>query len=517
MKRPLLFLLAFALGPAIGGCSDDSPATTTTEATGSTSAIGSTTAVIDTTGGVTSEPTTTIDSSVPMTTTDSSTDAPTSGSSGESTGAAPVCGDGVVGGDEACDDAGESAACNADCTVAVCGDAQLNAAAGEECDDGNDVDTDNCVAGCKNATCGDGFVFPDNEGCDDGNQVDDDACSNTCALASCGDKIVQMGEDCDDGNADDTDACLQTCVKASCGDGAIQAGVETCDDSGESLTCDLDCTAAMCGDGVINMTAKETCDDKVESKLCDTDCTAATCGDSKVNMTAGEACDDGNMVDTDACVMGCKAAKCGDGFVQANVEACDDGNMVDNDACTNACKLNQNLSCQAGAVEKSVSPGGTMKVCDHPNNTVCEQDQETLCPVNWHLCSLKEFNNRNANWNYAVGSNNPNPVVVGEIYCRPNNSGAGHITLGPYGINNLGTDSTFNCGYGSSRPNSCPANYGCNELFVEALCCSPNPKCGNGAVDDVEEECDDGNNVETDDCLNSCTWRLPSAHGIGGC
>ncbi|HEY8379225.1 MAG TPA: hypothetical protein VIK91_22180, partial [Nannocystis sp.] len=82
--------------------------------------------------------------------------------------------------------------------------------------------------------------------------------------------------------------------------------------------------------------------------------------------------------------------------------------------------------------------------------------------------------------------------------------------------NNLGQDSTLNCGYGSSRPNSCPANYGCNELHVQALCCAPNPKCGNGVVDDVEEECDDGNNIETDDCLNTCTWRVPRAHGLDG-
>ena len=90
-----------------------------------------------------------------------------------------------------------------------------------------------------------------------------------------------------------------------------------------------------------------------------------------------------------------------------------------------------------------------------------EQDQETLCPANWHLCSWKEFNNRNNGWNYAVGNNNPNPVVVGEIYCRSGNNGAGHHTLGPYnGLTNLGNDTVLNCGYGSARPNSCNSGRG---------------------------------------------------------
>lgn len=146
-----------------------------------------------------------------------------------------------------------------------------------------------------------------------------------------------------------------------------------------------------------------------------------------------------------------------------------------------------------------------MEVCDHPNNAVCEQDVETTCPLNRHLCNFKEFNNRNANWNYPLAGH----VVVAEIYCRTG-GGADHLTLGPYGINNLGQDSTMNCGYGSSRPNSCPANYGCNEQQVEALCCAPTPSCGNGVVDNPEEERDDGNQIETDAGLNACSWRAPA-------
>jgi cysteine-rich repeat protein len=77
--------------------------------------------------------------------------------------------------------------------------------------------------------CGDKFAEAPEE-CDDGNQEDTDACTKACKKAVCGDKIVRSGvEDCDDGNLDNTDACLDSCKKASCGDGFILSGVEKCD------------------------------------------------------------------------------------------------------------------------------------------------------------------------------------------------------------------------------------------------------------------------------------------------
>jgi len=63
-------------------------------------------------------------------------DASSTGSDTEATtGAAePVCGDGIVEGDEACDDGGESASCDIDCTPRVCGDGLVNERADEVCD-----------------------------------------------------------------------------------------------------------------------------------------------------------------------------------------------------------------------------------------------------------------------------------------------------------------------------------------------------------------------------------------------
>ena len=46
----------------------------------------------------------------------------------------------------------------------------------------------------------------------------------------CGNGILEEGEECDDGNDEDTDACLNNCFSAVCGDGVIWDEVEVCDD-----------------------------------------------------------------------------------------------------------------------------------------------------------------------------------------------------------------------------------------------------------------------------------------------
>lgn len=106
---------------------------------------------------------------------------------GTSTGDVAACGDGVVDVGEACDDAGESASCNADCSPASCGDGVVNLAAGEACDDA-----------------------AESVGCD-----------TDCSLAECGDAIrnVTAGEQCDGLDV----------AGAVCLDHGFTGGVVTCD------------------------------------------------------------------------------------------------------------------------------------------------------------------------------------------------------------------------------------------------------------------------------------------------
>ena len=62
----------------------------------------------------------------------------------------------------------------------VCGNGAVEA--NEQCDDGNQINTDACTTVCKTAQCGDGFVNPDTEQCDDGNAVNGDGCSSNCQV-----------------------------------------------------------------------------------------------------------------------------------------------------------------------------------------------------------------------------------------------------------------------------------------------------------------------------------------------
>ncbi len=61
-----------------------------------------------------------------------------------------------------------------------CGDGIIQEHLGEECDDGNDINDDDCTNLCKGG-CGDGKVsFP--ERCDDGNDINGDGCNPRCNL-----------------------------------------------------------------------------------------------------------------------------------------------------------------------------------------------------------------------------------------------------------------------------------------------------------------------------------------------
>lgn len=225
-----------------------------------------------------------------------------------------------------------------------CGDGEVGV--NEECDDGNDDNTDDCIIDpgnevlCRLNVCGDGYVHLTGTGpfeqCDTGNFstdgdciIDDSGGATDCKLATCGDGFLHLRHE---------DPPL-----AGAGD------LEDCDAQGESAFCNLTCTVAACGDGVVNTTSGEECDDGnadnnddciIEKPSVPTqrfggpqllNCVLATCGDTFLHTStvgtpgAGplEQCDDGNTVGGDACPATC-GATCGDGVVSGD-EACDPG------------------------------------------------------------------------------------------------------------------------------------------------------------------------------------------------
>lgn len=126
-----------------------------------------------------------------------------------------VCGNGRVESGEECDPGAfglNTNACNADCTMAVCGDGIINMAAGEECDPGTGSlpgsaeameDTRSCTRFCQISFCGDGIVNEQaGEVCEpDIPDVDTAECNSDCTMAACGDGFVNVaaGEECDPG------------------------------------------------------------------------------------------------------------------------------------------------------------------------------------------------------------------------------------------------------------------------------------------------------------------------------
>lgn len=123
----------------------------------------------------------------------------------------------------------------------------------EECDDGNMSSGDGCSDTCKievQTECGNGEV-EEGEECDDGNTISGDGCSADCAIEpDCGNGDVESGEECDDGNTTSGDGCSADCeleVLPGCGNGVLEA-TEQCDgdvDPGDS------CEAAGYLSGVV--------------------------------------------------------------------------------------------------------------------------------------------------------------------------------------------------------------------------------------------------------------------------
>ncbi|MFH2020083.1 MAG: MopE-related protein, partial [archaeon] len=146
-----------------------------------------------------------------------------------------ICSDGIIQTNEYCDDGvlnGQPLKCNEDCTGitgSICGNSIPEE--GEECDDGNNLNSDSCTNTCENAKCSDGYVWFGHESCDDGNSDNTDSCLNSCEEAACGDTFVQERiEECDDGNTESLDGCNFQCIEETCGDGIIQPILgETCE------------------------------------------------------------------------------------------------------------------------------------------------------------------------------------------------------------------------------------------------------------------------------------------------
>ncbi|MGB1698999.1 MAG: hypothetical protein ACPHRO_03525, partial [Nannocystaceae bacterium] len=142
-----------------------------------------------------------------------------------------VCGDGLVGPGEQCDDGGQNTgSCDIDCTNPACGDGVFNPQA-EDCDPSSA--SPNCSASCTFTAsflsgCGDGSVdiLDPVDQCDDNNIVSGDGCSATCQNEVCGnyrvdvdDTPCMMDAECLGIGPERCDLGTNVCVLEECDDG----------------------------------------------------------------------------------------------------------------------------------------------------------------------------------------------------------------------------------------------------------------------------------------------------------
>lgn len=138
----------------------------------------------------------------------------------------PICKDGILVGNETCDDDGNylnylggAGGCNSTCTGVIVGWTCILSS--------NTTITTTCTA-----VCGDGIVvWPPEDGCDDGNIYDNKGCNANCLGAI-------TGWNCTGGTPTTATSCVPIC-----GDG-ICVGSETCDD-GNSVD-NIGCNAPSC-------------------------------------------------------------------------------------------------------------------------------------------------------------------------------------------------------------------------------------------------------------------------------
>jgi len=203
-------------------------------------------------------------------------------------------------------------------------------------------------------------------------------------------------------------------------------------------------------------------------QICDSEGSWSECVEN--NYPVNEICDDGldndcnTLIDCDdgACVdeVACQSAFvpeseltsdpfCGDGSLDEG-EECDDGNTEDGDSCSAVCVIEPEPEC---ALEETQA---------------CNTDNLGVCAAGTQSCDEQGF------WSECV----QDTASIAEI-CD----------------NQLDDDCN---GLVDCEDSSC----------VEDTACQPEPYCGDGNLDEVEE-CDDGNNEDGDGCSAVCVVELP--------
>lgn len=389
----------------------------------------------------------------------------------------PVCGDGIISGNEQCDDGNtlNGDGCSSICTTTVqCSDTvnndndtNIDFPADMGCDNPNDPTED------PNPICGNNIIER-GEQCDDGNVVSGDGCSALCRITPpvCGNNIINQGEQCDDGNRVNGDGCSISCQTeipptTTCGN-AILERYEACDDGnlangdGCSQFCDV---TKQCSDGIDND------------------------GDTRTDFPSDLGCTDPN----DNTESPDPQSICGNSIIESG-ETCDDGNTLNGDGCSNTCQIT--FQCSDG-----VDNDGDTKI-DFPNDPGCASttdnsespDPQSICGNGIIQTGEQCDDGNNINGDGCSST----CVITTQCNDQVDNDGDTKIDFPNDPGCSSSTDNTE-----SPDPvcpiQQCPPNFTCNTNNQ----CVPNAVCGNGIIEQGET-CDDGNTNNNDGCSSTC-------------
>ena len=240
----------------------------------------------------------------------------------------------------------------------------------------------------------------------------------------------------------------------------------TTTDDPDTTTPDTTTTGVVCGDG--NVDPGEQCDDgpaNADDHSCTADCTTNVCGDGKLGP--GEGCDDGNDQDGDGCSNACALASCGDGKLDPG-EACDDGDGDNTDACTMACTA---AACGDGFLQPDNG-----EACDDGADNGPGQACKADCAAN--VCGDGDVGPGE-----ACDDGNPDDADGCTTQCALTTCGNHILEPGE------------ECDNGNNNGDTKLCSTTCKLA-----------KCGDGLVQtDVGEKCDDGNQLDEDECYENCT------------
>lgn len=220
-----------------------------------------------------------------------------------------------------------------DLEFSACGNGVVDAAFGEQCEDGNRIDGDGCDSNCTLTACGNGIVagtVAAAEQCDDGNTLAGDCCSSTCQYEANGAPCTSDGLPCSADVCNATGTCTHgpspsgTLCRASAGTCDL---AETCNGTATSCPTDRFAASGVCRAAADACDAAESCDGGGPNCPTDRYRSSGVCRAAAGVCDAAESCDGSGI----ACPPDAKSTS----VCRAAADACDVAESCDgiSDAC----------------------------------------------------------------------------------------------------------------------------------------------------------------------------------------